>query len=113
MNDCWHQLGLFLWCGGTPEGAIFIIGLGAVGGVVTGILLLAIKLVWILPGAIKESWNQVVAENGFAEIQRRFGRGWNRGLANARARRLAKQGGRPDDSHPPPPTNDIPPTSDI
>jgi hypothetical protein len=113
MNDCWRQLGQFLSWGGTPEGAIFIVGLGAVGGVVTGILLLAIKLVWILPGAVKESWNQVAAENRLAGIEPAFTRGWNRGLANSRARSLAKQRSRPDNSHPAPPTNDIPPTSDI
>jgi hypothetical protein len=113
MNGCWHQLGQFLWWGGTPEGAIFIVGLGAVGGVVTGILLLAIKLVWILPGVVKESWSQVAAENRFAGIEPAFTRGWNRGLAKARARRLAKHGSRPDNSHPAPPTDDITPTSDI
>jgi len=113
MNDCWHQLAQFLWWGGTPEGAMFIVGLGAAGGVVTGILLLAIKLVWILPAAVKESWNQVAAENRLAGIEPAFTRGWNRGLAKARARRLAKQGGRPDNSHPGPPTNDIPLSSDI
>ena len=58
MHRFWHQFVQFFWWGGTPEGAVFIVGLGAVGGVVTGILLLAIKLVWILPGAVKESWNR-------------------------------------------------------
>ncbi len=90
-----------------------MLGLGVVGGVVMGILLLVIKLVWMLPGTVKESWNQVAAEYRLAGIEPAFTRGWNRGLAKARARRLAKRGGRPDGSPPAPPTNDIPPMSDI
>jgi hypothetical protein len=93
MNDCWHQFGRFLWWGGTLEGAVFIVAMGAVGGVITGVILLAIKFVWMLPRAVKE--------------------GWNRALAEDRAKRVAKQRIQPDDSLPAPPTGDIPPTSDI
>ena len=83
MNCCWHQLVRFYWWGGTFEGAVFTVGLGAVAGLIIGAILLAIESV------------------------RSFGRGWHQGLAEIRARRLAKQGLPPGDSHPAPPTSDI------
>ena len=89
MNDCWHQLVQLFWWGGTPEGAVFIIELGVVGGLVTGVILIAIEVVWSIP--------QI----------------WREGLAEARAKRLAKQGGHADDSRPAPPPCDVPPTSEI
>jgi hypothetical protein len=113
MRCGWHQFVQLFWWSGTPEGTVFMLGLGVVGGVTIGILLLAIKLVWMLPGTVKESLSQVAAEYRLAGIEPAFTRGWNRGLAKARARRLAKQGGQPDNFPPAPPTNDIPPTSDI
>ena len=93
MNDCWPQLGRFLRWGGSPEGAVFIVGLGAMGGVITGVILIAVKIVWMLPQAVKE--------------------GWNRALAQDRAARLAKKEVQPDDSQMASPTGEVPPTSDI
>jgi hypothetical protein len=73
----------------TPEGVLFLFAKGVVGGVILGAILTAIKVVWSIPQA------------------------WREGMAEARAKRLAKQGLPPDDSHPAPPPGDVPPTSDI
>jgi len=89
MNYWWHQFVCFFWWGGTFEGAVFILGMSVVGGLITGVILIAIEVIRSIP--------QV----------------WREGLAEERANSLAKQGGRPDDSHPAPPPSEVPPTSDI
>ncbi len=88
MNCWWHELGRFLWWGGSLEGAVFILGMSVVGGLITGVILIAIEVIRSIPQA------------------------WNEGRAEVRAKRLAKQGLPPGDSHPAPP-GDIPPSSDI
>jgi hypothetical protein len=87
MNDIWHQLSRFFWWGGSPEGAIFIVGLGAVGGVVTGTILLAIRLVLGIAQGSREV---------FAEAREK-----------ARLRKLAKCSVEPGDAPPTTPTSDI------
>jgi hypothetical protein len=83
-----------LLVGGSPEGAIFIVGLGAVGGFVTGTILLVIRMVLVVPQAVREVRAEAREE--------------------ARLRKLAKSGVEPGDV--PPTTGDVPPitpTSDI
>lgn len=89
MNECWHQLGRFLWWGGTSQGAVVLIGLGAVGGLVTGAILLVIEGVRAFIGGVRE------------------------GHAGTHVRRFAKGEIRSDDSRAASPANDVPPSSDL
>ncbi len=89
MNYWWCEFERFFWWAGTPEGAVFVLAMSVAGGLITGVILIAIKVVWSIPRV----WRQVLAED--------------------RAKRLAKQGLPPGDSHPAPPAIDVPPTSDI
>jgi len=76
-------------CAGTPDGLFLLAATSLFGGAIFGVILSTI------------------------EAAGSFTKAWNEGLADARAKRLAKQGVRPDDSHPAPPPGDVPPTSDI
>jgi len=67
MNDCWHQLSQFLTWGSSPEGVVFMVGLGA----------LAV-------------WSLGVIRTGI-EIIRAASAAWAEGAAKARERRLEKQ----------------------
>ncbi len=89
MNDSWDQLGRFLEWGGSPEGAVFILGLGVVGGLATGAILLVIEGVRAFVGGARAA------------------------LAEDRAKRLVKHGISLHDSQPAPPPGDIQPSSDI
>lgn len=64
MHSWWHQIGRFLWWGGTPEGALFIVAMGGVGGLVTGAIVLALRVVWALP----QAWREVRAERRAPEL---------------------------------------------
>ena len=89
MSDCWHQFVQLFWWAGTPKGAVFMIGIGVVSGLIIGTILIAIEVIPSIP----QIWRRVLAED--------------------RAQRLAKQGVQPSDSHPAPPTSEVPPTTDI
>jgi len=95
MNYWWHQLGQLQQCAGSPEGFVVIVSMGTLGGLITAVILIAIRVVWSIP----QIWREVLAEE--------------------RAKRPAKQGGRRGSSHLPPPASDfapigdVPPTSDI
>jgi hypothetical protein len=89
MRCWWHQFEQFLWWGGTPEGAVFILGMSVVAGLNIGLILIALDVIRSIPQA------------------------WREGMAEARAKRLAKQGLPTGDAHPAPPSGDVPPTSDI
>ncbi len=89
MHDYWHQLNRFLLWGGSPEGVIFMFGLGAMGAFVIGTLRLAIRLVL----AIAQGSREVFVE----------------ARENARLRKLAKSSVEPGDV--PPTTGDVPPTT--
>lgn len=89
MNECWHQLVGIFWSGSNFQGAVFLVGMGAVTGLLVGALLVAVAGI------------------------RAFVRGFKVGLAKDRSRRLAKHILTSDDSHNPLPVSDAPPVSDI
>lgn len=89
MNECWHELLCIFWSGSTFQGAMFLVGIGAVTGLLIGALAVAVAGI------------------------RAFVRGFKEGLAKDRARRLAKQMVKSDDSLNPLPVANAPPASDI
>ena len=89
MNYWWHQLVCIFWSGSTFEGAVFMIGMGAAGGLLIGALVIAVAGI------------------------RALVRGFKEGLAKNRTRRLAEQIFKSENSHNAPPAGDAPPVSDI
>jgi hypothetical protein len=88
MNCWWNVFDQLLCCAGTPEWFVDVTALVALGGLLIVAILFA------------------------RECVRAFVRGLNEGRALGAAKRL-KQQIHSSDSHPAPPSGDVPPTNDI